>query len=334
VDKTLAVALSSIALLLAGTPGLAASNCKLMKVAEWRVSPTGPLTVEGAINGQQVNILLDSGAARSFVLRAAADRLGLTRQEALGYRFVGVGGETHVEQTLIDEFKIGQAVRKNWLVFVLGERDFGHAYSALLGYEFFEHVDVEFDLPHNAVRLFRIQDCAETPLAYWGGVVDVVKLDIDNTNPKIRVPVKLNGKSLVAVLDSGSGTSVVSRLVAAQLGITPDSPGTVAAGTAQGIGAARPDQWIGSFDSFSIGGEIVRNPQIRFTNLEVASAETGSRLMAREELSDMLLGIDFLRAHRVYVAHSQGQVYFAYTGGSVFSASRQPPTKPVAKPDR
>jgi tetratricopeptide (TPR) repeat protein len=32
----------------------------------------------------------------------------------------------------------------------------------------------------------------------------------------------------------------------------------------------------------------------------------------------MLLGADFLRAHRVLVAHSQGKMYFTYAGGPVF----------------
>ena len=32
----------------------------------------------------------------------------------------------------------------------------------------------------------------------------------------------------------------------------------------------------------------------------------------------MLLGADFLRAHRVLVAHSQRKMYFTYEGGPVF----------------
>ena len=32
----------------------------------------------------------------------------------------------------------------------------------------------------------------------------------------------------------------------------------------------------------------------------------------------MVLGVDFLRAHRVYVARSQRKLYFTYTGGTVF----------------
>jgi hypothetical protein len=39
----------------------------------------------------------------------------------------------------------------------------------------------------------------------------------------------------------------------------------------------------------------------------------------------MLIGSDFLRAHRVYIAHSQGKLYFSYVGGTVFPAS---PGKP------
>jgi hypothetical protein len=113
--------------------------------------------------------------------------------------------------------------------------------------------------------------------------------------------------------------------VAAQLGVTPDSPGTLAAGRASGIGAGRPDRWIGNFDSFVIGGEIIRNPRLRFTSLQVTTApETGTRLATRQELREMLLGLDFLRAHRVYVAHSQGKLYFTYIGGRVFAP---PPEK-------
>jgi hypothetical protein len=32
----------------------------------------------------------------------------------------------------------------------------------------------------------------------------------------------------------------------------------------------------------------------------------------------MLLGVDFLRSHRVLVAHSQRKLYFSYIGGTVF----------------
>src|SRR5438105_1542201 len=305
-----------LALAVCATPLLAAANCKLMQIGEWRVKPhSGRLIVDGEINGQKIGVLLDTGAQNSVILRAAADRLGLTRQTAPGYRAYGVGGETYVEYTVLDEMKLGQGARRNWRVLVLGERELGQDHALLLGYDFFQQVDIEFDLPNDTVRLFQAEDCGNVSLAYWArGTADVISLAIDNEKPGILVPVKLNDRALLAELDSGASRSVVSRLVAAQIGVTPDTPTRV----------------IGAFQSFVIGGEMIRNPEIRFTDLSIASTQTGCRVALREDLRDMLLGLDFLRAYRVYVAHSQGRLYFAYSGGPVFSVP--PPQPPVPAP--
>ena len=325
----------STALAMLAAPVLAASNCKLVKIAEWAVKPqTGRLIIDGAINGQKVGVLVDTGAWRSMLLRGAADRLSITRYEALGYRVYGIGGETHAEYVTLDEFRLGQATRRNWKVLAVGEHKWRDV-DFLLGYDFLEQIDVEFDLANNVVRLHQPQDCGDLPLAYWArGTLDVVKLEVDNVKPAIRVPVKLNGKSLIAELDSGAPRSVVSRLVAAQLGVTPDTPGTRAAGKISGLGAGEPDNLVGAFESFIIGGEIIRNADIAFADLQAdLGAETGTRFATRRELADMLLGVDFLRAHRVYVAHSQGKLYFTYSGGPVFSAPTRQAPKPAAKPD-
>jgi hypothetical protein len=55
----------------------------------------------------------------------------------------------------------------------------------------------------------------------------------------------------------------------------------------------------------------------------------------------MLLGTDFLRAHRVLVARSQRKMYFTYAGGTVFpskpskgcsqSSPGDPPPDPLTK---
>jgi Aspartyl protease len=325
-----------IALAVCAVPLRAVSECKLARIAQWTVQPqSGSLVVEGVINGQKLGVLLDTGARSSYLLRGAANRLGITRYDATGWRAYGLGGETYAEYATLVEFKLGQATKHNWRVLVVGERDQWGDIGFLLGYDFFEQIDVEFDLANSAVRLHKPQECGDAPLAYWArDTLDVVKLDVDNVKPAIRLPVKLNGKSLIAELDSGTSRSLVSRLVAAQLGVTPNTPGTRAAGTIGGIGAGQPETWIGAFESFAIGGEIIRNPDIMFTDLQAdMGAETGTRITTRHEIADMLLGLDFLRAHRVYVAHSQGKLYFTYSGGPVFSTPPRELAKPAPKPD-
>jgi hypothetical protein len=133
--------------------------------------------------------------------------------------------------------------------------------------------------------------------------------------------VAINGKPVRAELDSGASYSVLSRADAARLGVTPESPGVVAGGCVTGEGKRQIDSWIGLFESFAIGNEIIRNPRIRFADLwqYTTYTETGSRLPARfAGQPDMLLGADFLRAHRVLIARSQRKMYFTHAGGTVF----------------
>jgi len=326
---SIAVGLATASLTVAG-----ASSCKLLRIAEWPIQLENQTPiVDGAINGRKIGVQLNTGSTNSLILRSAADRLGLTRQVARGYRAFGVGGETYVEYAFVDELKIGETVRKNWRAFVLGEHDLGKDIAVLLGYDFFEQIDVEFDLANNAVRLFHAKDCDGVSLAYWapGGAGEVkLEASLDPNYPLIDLTVQINGKPARAVLDSGSSTSMMSRHLAASLGVTPETPGVRATARSVDLGRKLPDSWIGPFQSFAIGDEIIRNPAIRFTDLDASHTEIGSRVPIATELWQMVLGADFLRAHRVLVAHSQRKFYFTYVGGPVFTPAprRQAGTTP------
>ena len=82
---------------------------------------------------------------------------------------------------------------------------------------------------------------------------------------------------------------------------------------------------IGPFESFAIGDEMIRNPYLRFADIFRYSkfATTAGHLPRAVAHPDMLLGADFLRSHRVLVAHSQRRIYFTYAGGTVFPKPSQ-----------
>ena len=312
----------------------AASSCQMIRVAELPVRTAhGKLVVDGAINGQPVGVMLDTGASHTVLFRSAAVRLGLERRQAGGYGGYGVGGETTIETGLIDEFRLGQATRKGWRMMIMGEHDPGDDVAALLGEDFFDQFDVEFDLAHNAVRLFQPKDCSGVSLAYWAprdaDVTDMA--EVYSATPQILLTVMINGQSVRAMLDSGAGTSILDKSVAARLGVTPETPGTVAAGHAAGIGTKSVDIWRGSFKSFVIGDEMINDTLIDFGDVwrDAQYTPPGSHLPRRVEgASELLLGADFLRSHRLLVAHSQNKIYFSYTGGPVFI---RPPPQPQAK---
>jgi len=162
------LALALVVTTIIGIVDAGASSCKLNKIAEFPVRlDRSRLIIDGAINEHKIGIQLDTGAERSTILRAAADRLGLARQPVRGARMFGIGGETYVESAYIESFKIGETERKGWRPLVVGEQDFGADVALLLGEDFFHQIDVEFDLANNAIRLFQPQNCDGVSLAYW-----------------------------------------------------------------------------------------------------------------------------------------------------------------------
>ncbi len=326
VIRGLTLLAAAIAIVLAATSMAvaAASNCKMIQIADWPLRiERNHLIVDGSINGQKIGIMLDTGATRSLILRSATERLGLTRQQVRGYRMFGIGGETKVEGANVDEFKIGQITRKNWRVLVAGERDFGQDIAFVLGEDFLYQVDVEFDLAHRAVRIFQPRDCDGVSLAYWA-TESPSEVDIEaiyDAQPQIVITIQINGQPVRAQLDSGASTSVLNKSDAARLGVTPETPGVVAVGSGGGLGARSVESWTGPFESVAIGNESIKDTTIRFADLwrDATYTPIGSHVPQKvESTAAMLLGADFLRAHRVLVAHSQRKLYFTYAGGPVF----------------
>jgi len=290
-------------------------GCQLIKIAELPVRlERGLPIVDGAINGQKIGVLFDTGSEVTLITRAATERLRLVLN-TMRTPLYGRAGERSIDQAaLIEKFEIGNAVRANRTMVVAAEADVGDI-AVILGDDSLQDVDVEFDLAHNAVRLFHAKDCAGASLAYWasGGAGQIDIDAVDPKKPAITFKVEVNGRQVRAQLDSGSVLSALTESQAAAVGVKPDSPGVAVAGCRRGFGGKPVKFWVGPFETFSIGDELVRNPSIPFADLWKQR-----HFYWGVDWPDMLLGIDFLRAHRVLVAHSQRRMYFTHAGGTVF----------------
>jgi len=320
--RKLSLALILLAASVAAHAATQAHKCKYSRIAEMPVwTQDGRPVTEGSVNGSKVGILLDTGAGPSMIHRSAAEKLGLTPVDVAGLRVLGAGGESAARAVQIDEFKFGHAVRKDWRVLVYGEGVLGANIAVVLGYDFLQNLDVEFDLPGGAVRFFRAEDCDNVALSYWtkepAGEVAI------EPGSQLELTIQVNGQPARAQLDSGASTSVVESELASRLGVTEQSPGVVPGGCSSGTGRNPIESWIGQFESFAIGHELIRRPRLRFAELWKDITYTGAGGFARtkmEGMPSMLLGADFLRTHRVLIAHSQRKIYFTYAGGTVFPA--------------
>src|SRR5205814_7337343 len=109
--------------------------------------------------------------------------------------------------------------------------------------------------------------------------------------------------------------SVISLPFAEKVGVTPQSPGAAPSGCSGGIGEGTVHAWVAPLDSVAIGDELIRDPRLYIEDFMPELTYT------RNAPFEVILGTDFLRAHRVLVARSQDKVYFSYAGGLVFPAT-------------
>jgi len=324
-----------LALLAAGAfscAGAARADCKLIEIAEFRVDPNSARpVVSGAINGQPVRILFDTGAATSMIPLAEARRLNLTISRLNGVRMYGVGGDTAAYDANVKELTVDKFTARNLDLVVGGDEYAKLGASMILGDDFFSQRDVELDLREGVVRMFRSERCAPPQLVYWGAAYSQATIAAWNRDaPATQTTILVNGKPVLASLDTGSSITVIDAGVVEALG------GSRAQGAAgeelHGIGAKRQASWIAHFDSLEVGDEKLSNVRLQVANVTGAWSQsgTGSQIPYRlESTPSMLLGADFLHAHRVFIDNQDRLILFSYEGGPVFrNAEAQASAKP------
>ena len=273
-------------------------RCKLVQVAEWPVKLVrGHPVIEGWVNGKKVGVLLDTGSDVSLITNAAAEKLKLSTWPRGSEYMTGLGGESRVRETRIGELRIGGWVGKGLGLRVGGERPIPGS-DFILGEDFFKQLDIEFDYAKGVVRLFQPRDCKGVFLAYWDS--NALELPMEGEN-KIVVPIKVNGQAARAMIDSSSSSSVVALSL-----ITQETAGVMPAGCASGTGPNLVRSWVARFDTLDIGGQTIRDPRLHVADMSPP---------------EVILGTDFLRAHRMLVSRSQRKVYFSYIGGLIFPAT-------------
>jgi predicted aspartyl protease/tetratricopeptide (TPR) repeat protein len=290
------------------------ADCKLLRVAEMPVTlvASKPM-IAGTINGKDAVFLADSGAFFSLLKVEAAEKYGLTtRPLPENMNIVGVGGRVKakaagVKELTINGFQGSQVVRN--LDFVVAQINVVPGADGIVGQNILGIADIEYDLANGKIRLFRSQGCGDKAHAYWHGTTDVSMIEIEARNaarPHFVGPALLNGKKVRVMIDSGAGSSALTLRAARRAGITPESDQVSAYGISGGLGKKTAENFIARFDTFDIGGEMIRNARLRM------------RDVGSNDDIDMLLGMDFFLSHRIYVSIAQDKMYFTYNGGPVF----------------
>jgi tetratricopeptide (TPR) repeat protein len=165
--------------------------------------------------------------------------------------------------------------------------------------------DTQYDLGTGMIRLVRASDCGEQAAVAWAAGEPFAALAIEPIRGNQRHVAgtgSINGVSLRVVFDTGAPTTLLSLDAARRAGLAPGQPGVMPAGVANGLGGAVAESWLAPSASYSIGGRDIRGDPLRIADMGAVPF-------------DLLIGADFFLAHRVYVAHSRGRLYFASVAG-------------------
>ena len=324
------VGLTVVGLLAGSSPAWAAGEpvCRLQQFGEMDVSITaGGMTVQARINGQPVRLILDTGSEDTILYRSTAEHLGLKWKSGGRATLYGVGGSTTLGEARLKDFSVAGATIHDFDIPVAG-RIHDPTAQGVLGARFLLQADVEFDLAHGKVRFLKPKDCSGDQVLYWGGSYAVTPMLEAHDRKAIEITVLVNGRPVRALMDSGADLSTLTSTAAARVGVKAGSPGLLTGQGAEGFAGVKLTSRAKIFPSFSFGDETIKNARIEIADLFTANEEVpiGSIVpQAVIDFPEMLLGADFFRSHRVYVAMSQRRVYASYIGGPVFQIRDAPP---------
>ncbi len=262
------------------------------------------------INGQNVPMLVDSGAWYSSLSDAAAARLHLHPRYVPDFAMFGINGSTSARIAGADLSLLKGSIPN--AQFIVGGNELDSGAMGLLGRNVLSFTDTEYDLAHGVIRfVFPSSECAKANMAYWAGSTPVSEIELRSTDPTAVPPIvataRIDGTPVDVLFDTGA-TTMVSLAAAKRAGVKAEA--MKPARQFHGVGRGSADSWTTPIARFEIGGEAILNNTLWVGDFEIHDA-------------DMLLGIDFFLSHRIYVSKQQSRMFFTYAGGPVFAQNVQ-----------
>lgn len=316
--KLIRSALQTCRLLALSCAGLAASQAALANPlppgCEMREQAHMPLTFtddlrpvgEATINGHAVPAMLSTGDAESIILnKKVLQRLGIavrsstSRLDAEDERnpHKGVDKYVDISHATVNELSISQTKGKSGSY--KAEDFMDDTYGLRVGAGTLLQTDLEIALDAGYLKSFIPKACIQAHLAYWDPqAVSVLAMgDPWKRDTRVVFTALIGGKPIHALLSTATPHSYLPKAAAVRLGLTQDSPSAIPEASLPGHDPDKP-VWKVPVPQMSIGTLEVKDLDLRLMDL----AYEGGMLV---------LGVDFLHRHRVYISMEQKRIYFS-----------------------
>lgn len=268
----------------------APADCRLILLTslDATTEEDGRVSVPVTVNDLPLSMLFDTGGAYSSISSSIADSVSQQRNNT-GLYLSGVGGNMMNSFITSKSFSIGGLNGKGFMFFVDNR---GISQDGILAPDAFAHFDVEVDFVKSKVNFFS-QDRCPGQAVYWPHAV-AAAIPMEMAQGHIRIPIKIDGREMHAIVDTGAQYSVMALRVASNmLDIDEKSPGMVAESRGNYIRYHYP------FKSLTMEGVTVGNPAIRVMSNNYMGVAN----------KDLILGMDILRQLHLYIGYKEKMLY-------------------------
>jgi predicted aspartyl protease len=256
-----------------------------------------PILVAAEINGSPVTMIVDTGAQWTTVTPETVKRLQLPPDRWNGGLHRGVGSFSNSVNAIVQSFRLGGMTLDNRSLSVAPlALSITHSppFAGLLGADFLYRFDLDIDLPHRRLTLYRNGGCP-TGVPPWGIPAVAIPVVKSGTN-RLNLAAGVDGRPFRAIIDTGATSSLITRPNALRAGVAPPTLEQDPVISGHGLGTAPVTMRRHVFDEVQIGPE-------RFKQFEMA---VGGTVLGG---GDMLLGLDYLGSRRVWLSYALRRMF-------------------------
>jgi predicted aspartyl protease len=293
-----------------------AADCRLNKLTSFDAKLVGnQIQIAAQVDGETVAAVLDTGSPYNLIDKALADKLQLPMERIREGSMIDVTGASMKHMTKAHSVTVGDLKTTGTPFFVMGETGKQQIADIILGANFLEANDLELDLAHGKINMFPPDHCPGQ-VVYWTHEFVPIPIRLMNGG-HIILPVTLNGVETHAMLDTGAGSTFVSKQLArSKLDIDPVASGDQPDGYAIGGTGAKLPFYRHIFDSLDVGGIQFHHTQLRIapdtlnwiTNNEVHDPQ-GILLHEDTTNTPITLGMTHIAKLRLYFSFREQMLY-------------------------
>lgn len=280
------------------TPTAQPETCKIEQTAEVPVHLVqGLILVPANIDYTPVQMVVDTGASVSMLAPEAARNLGLPTNSYRTTTVHGTGGNVAMHNVMIRSLKVGT---QDWQG---GSITTGHLARpfhedppvvGMLGADHLDNFDVELDIPHRRMVLWRVQHCVGD-FVPWQVPHFAIRLTRYQPN-RMVAHVQIDDHPVTALIDWGSNLTSMTTATATALGVTAEKLARDRSGTSSGTDQNKLAVHMHRFAEVVIGPATFRNVAIEVADLNLPDV-------------GMLLGVDYITSRHVWLSYASDQMF-------------------------